>query len=195
MQRYYSATPRSMRCKKHSCVSCGPTTHCPCQPHNKRHRPQPPPNNHPEPLSPKRPTSPVPPNIIQPHTFLTLDTIPEHTQLEDTAMQAALPSPPRPSNESPHAPRAPSNRRSRPKNGLLETEMSPPPSPKRQRLRPEPPTKRQPKRTHPDSEMTPPPPAKKSPKQNSHAPSLGRNKKGSERVAKQGPRKKKTPHV
>ena len=149
-------------------------------------------------LEPKRTNltrSPVPPNITQPHSSFTLDTIPEHTQLEDTAMQDALPSPPRPSNESPPTPRAPSNRRSRPKNAPLETETSPPPSPKRQRLRPELPTKRQPKRTHPDSEMTPPPPAKKSPKQNSHAPSLGRNKMGSERVAKQGPRKKKTPHI
>ena len=187
----------TLRPRRHLCVVAphhGRATHCPCLPHNKRHRPLPPPNNHPEPLSPKRITSPVPPNITQPHTFLTLDTIPEHTQLEDTAMRDALPSPPRPSNESPPTPRAPSNRRSRPKNAPLETETSPPPSPKRQRLRPEPPTKRQPKRTHPDSEMSPPSPAKKSPKQ-SRPPSLGRNKTGSERVAKQGPRKKTTPHI
>jgi hypothetical protein len=152
---------------------------------------QPPRTLEPKKTNPTRPSQYNLKNITQPHTP---DTIPEHTQLEDTAMQDT-PSPPRPSNESPPTPRAPSNRRSRPKNALLETEMSPPPPPKRQRLRPEPPTKRQPKRTRPDSEMSPPPPAKKSPKQNSHAPSLGRNKKGSERVAKQGPRKKKTPHI
>ena len=145
-----SDTPRSTRCTKHSCVPCGPATHCPCQPHNKRHRPLSPPDNHPVPPSPNRPTSPAPPNITRSHAF-------SHPRArDDTTAHVSPPSPPRPSNESPPTPRAPSNRRSRPKNALLETEMFPPPSPKRQRLRPEPPTKRQPKRTHPDSEMTPP---------------------------------------
>ena len=129
-----SATPRSTRCTKHSCVPCGPATHCPCQPHNKRHRPLP---------SPEHQPAPIPPNITQSHTLPSpLVTIPEHTQLEDTETCAVLPSPPRPPNECPPpAPRAPSNRNSRPKNALLATEMSPPPPAKRQCPRPEPPTR------------------------------------------------------
>ena len=121
----------------------------------------------------------APPNIAQSHTF-------SHTRaLNDTTAHASPPSPPRPSSEfPPPVPRAPSNRK-RLKHSLLETEMSPPPSAKRQQPSPDPPTRRQPKRTHPDSESTPPPPAKKSRTQNSNAPSLGRSKKGSERVAKQ----------
>ena len=156
--------------------------------HNKRHRPLPSPEHHP---------APTPPNITQSHTLSSpLVTIPEHIQLEGTETHAVLPSPPRPPNECPPpAPRAPPNRNSRPKNALLATDMSPPPSAKRQCPRSAPPTRRQPKRAHPDSELTPPPPTTKSRTQHSNAPSLGRNKKGSEGVAKQGPRKKKTPHI
>ena len=192
-----SATPQSMRCAKHSCVPCGPATYCPCQPQNKRHRPLTPPTNHPEPPSPKRPTLPAPPNIPQSHTFSSpLDTVPEQTHFDNTMAHASLPLPPHPPNECPPpAPRAPSHRNSRSKRALLDTELPQPPPAQRQRPRPEPPTRGQSKRTHPDSEFTRSPPAKKTPTQTSNAPALGRNKKGSKRVARQGPRKKKTPHI
>ena len=182
--------PRSTRCAKHSCVPCGPATHCPCQTRNKRHCSPSPPPNHPVRQSPNRPpTRQHIPRSDEPPS--PPDTVSEHNQL-DTQVHAPLPPSPPPPNEpqSPDHP-AQSTSKRRSKRILLESDQSPPPPAKHPR--PEP--LNRPKRTQPDSGFTRPPPTKKPHTQNSTSPTLGRKKKGSKRVAKPGPRKKKTPHI
>ena len=107
-----SATPRSTRCAKHSCMPCGPATHCPCKPQHKQRRSLSSPTKPPEPPRPNRLTLPTPPNITQPHTFPSqLATIPEHNQLDITMAHASPRPPPHPSNDCTLvAPRAPFNR-------------------------------------------------------------------------------------
>ena len=73
--------PRSTRCAKHSCVPCGPATHCPCQTRNKRHRSPSPPPNHPVRQSPNRPpTRQHIPRSDEPPS--PPDTVSEHNQLD-----------------------------------------------------------------------------------------------------------------
>ena len=170
-------TPRSQRCAKHSCLPCGPGTHCPCQSKKRQlgqptstitdspsHTPRTPPalrrqSQYPPAASPKV-TNPLPPN--------------------PTPIQ-----PPQPPNPAPLSP--PGHMRRKRQRSPAPTPTRPAPASRSQRPQ-------RPKRPKPDSAPSPPPTAKRIAKQTSTTPSLGRNKRGSKRVAKPRTRKKKTPH-
>ena len=188
--------PPSTRCVKHSSVQCGPATHCPCRPSAKRPRPLPQPPDHVVP--PTNPPSSRKKTYTRPSI---LPPSPAHPQPESySPLPPLTPSTQSPPHSVPTQVRpTPPTRIRQPKRAHPDTETSQPPPAKHHQTRlttglSQLTNRPQSKRSQPDSEVKPPPPAKiPTP---STDPSVGKSRsRGCKRVAKPGPRKKKTPHI